>query len=67
LGAKSDCGRIVEEIMIAYVGCAATDELYCLPTAGNHDLNKINDLSGKLPRVLTRVTQDDAKKKVAIR
>lgn len=55
---------IVEEILIAYAGCAATDGLYGLPTPGNHDQDKINDLNGKLPPVLNRVTSEDAEKKV---
>ncbi len=55
---------IVEEILIAYAGCAAADGLYGLPTPGNHDQDKINDLNGKLPPVLNRVTPEDAEKKV---
>jgi hypothetical protein len=55
---------IIEEILIAYAGCAAADELYGLPTPGNHDQDKINDLNGKLPAILTRVTPEDAEEKV---
>jgi hypothetical protein len=55
---------IVEEILIAYAGCAAADKLYGLPTPGNHDQDKINDLNDKLPPVLTRVIPEDAEKEV---
>jgi hypothetical protein len=55
---------IVEEILIAYAGRAAADELYGLPTPGNHDQDKINDLNDKLPPQLTRVTPEDAGKEV---
>jgi hypothetical protein len=54
---------IVEEILIAYAGCAVADELYGLPTPGNHDQDKINELNDKLPRLLTRVTPEDAEKR----
>lgn len=55
---------IVEEILIAHAGCTVADELYGLPTPGNHDQDKINDLNDKLPPLLTRVTLEDAGKEV---
>lgn len=55
---------IVEEILISYAGCAAAEGLYSFPTPGNRDEEKIRELNGKLPPVLTRVTVSDAEKKV---
>jgi predicted CopG family antitoxin len=66
LRSKSDQtpSDIVEEVFIAFAGCAAADEIYGFTTPGNHDDDAVKQLNEKLPLLLSRITPSDAQKPV---